>query len=277
MNSRVSALGRMIDIRYASNRFVVAAAGLGGAATLVYRIAADAGDPLLWAFRVAAAVFLAWALARELDPDHPVSAAVAAIAAGPAVALAPPEIGAMAGFIIAVRIIVRSTGMSAHPWELAAVVLFVAYLAAGPAGWPAAIALTWAMWIDGSHEHIPHPPSRIAALVAAAAAIAVAVVTFPTDLTFDRSWPATLVFLAGILAAWLAVNRMTAPVSTGDHDRAPLSPHRLALGRIMAGVGLGLAAVLTRLEPAAYGPLWTAIVATAVVAVARRASVETSR
>jgi hypothetical protein len=265
-----SALGRLIDIRYPSNLFVVAASVLGGASALGYLLITDGDDPLLWAFRTVAGVFLAWAIARELDPDHPVAAGVAALAGGAAVAMAAPEIGAMAGFLIASRIIVRTTGLSPHPWELVALVGFAGYLAASQAGWPAAAALIWAMWIDGGHTHAPHPPAKIAALVAAAVAIIVAVFTFPTDFALDRGWPATLVFLVGIGAAWISVNRLEQPVSTCDHVDTPLSPHRLAQGRIVAGAGLGLAAILTPLEPAAYAPLWAALVATALMSLASR-------
>jgi hypothetical protein len=268
----LTALGRLIDIRYSSNLFVVVASVLGGAVALGYLLLTDGDDPLLWAFRMGAGVFLSWAIARELDPDHPIAAGIAAVAGGAAVALAAPEIGAMAGFLIASRVVVRTTGLSPHPWELAALIGFAGYLAASQAGWPAAIALVWAMWIDGGHTHAPHPPAKLAAIVAAAVAIIVAVFTFPTDFALDRGWGATIVYLIGIVAAWISVHRLRVPTSRGDHDNAPLSPHRLAQGRTLAGAGLGLAAVVTTLEPAAYAPLWAALVATAVVTLTARRS-----
>ncbi len=262
---RHSALARLVDVRYASNRFVVAAAVLGGIIAFGYRWITDGADPFLWAFWVGAATFLGWATARELDPDHPRSAGIAAIAAGGAVAFGAPEIGAAAGFLIALRIIARTTGMSAHPWELALVVGFAGYLAASPAAWPAAIALVIAMWIEGGHEHVPHPPARVAAIAGGFIVPAVAVITFPSDLAVARGWGATAVFVVGIAAAWIGARRVRRPVSTGDRDRQPLSPSRIAQARIVAGIAIGMAAILTPADPAAYGPLLAATAAVAVV------------
>lgn len=260
-----SALARIVDVRYPSNRSIVTIAGAGGAGTVLFRFLTDAGDPMLWGFRVAVAVFLGWAIARELDPDHPWSAAVAGPLAGLGVAMAVPELGAAAGFLIATRIVARSTGMSAHRWELVGLVGFVGYLAASREAWPAALALVWALWIDGGHPHATHPPSRVAAAGAAIVAAVVVVVTFPSGFELDRGWGSTVVFLIGIGAGWVSINRLRPPSSTGDHDKEPLSPHRLAQARLLAGAGLGFAAILTTASPATHASLWTATVAVAIV------------
>ncbi len=273
---RHSALARLIDVRYASNRFVVMAAVLGGMVAFSYRWISDGADPFLWAFRVGAATFLGWAIARELDPDHPVSAGVAAIVAAGAVAFGAPEIGAVAGFLIAFRIAARTTGMSAHPWELALVVGFAGYLAAGPASWPAAIALVGALWIDGGHAHVPHPPARIAAIVAAFVVIAVAVFTFPADVSADGGWLALALLLAGAVLAGVAAARLRTPTSTGDRDRQPLSRGRVAQARALAGIALVVAAVLMPADPAAYGPLLAAVLAVAAVSFTTRTVVSAS-
>jgi hypothetical protein len=266
---RHSALARLIDVRYASNRFVVVAAVLGGIVAFGYRWITDGDDPFIWAFRVGAATFLAWAIARELDPDHPVSAAIAAVAGGGAVAFGSPEIGAAAGFLIALRIVARTTGMSAHPWELALVVGFAGYLAASPAAWPGAIVLVVAMWIDGGHEHVPHPPARVAAIAGAFIVPAVAVFTFPSGFAVGRDWGATAVFVIGVAAAWVGTRRLHRPTSTCDRYRQPLAHSRIAQARIVAGVAIGLAAILTPADPAAYGPLIAATIAAALVSLRR--------
>ena len=264
--ARFTALGRFIDLRHSSNRFVVAAAGLGGITTGVVGLAVGESDWFLWAFRVAAAIFIGWALARELDPDHPVSASIAAVASGAAVALGAPEIGAMAGFIIAIRIVTRSTGISAHPWELAAVALFAGYLSLSASGWPAAIVLIAALWIDGGHDHWRHPASRWAAIGATVLASVGTLVATPLSVSIGGVGMAEFVYAVGVLASIVAVRLADRPTATGDHDRQPLSLSRLKAGRILAGLGLALAALLTATDPAGYAPLWAAVVATAAVA-----------
>lgn len=267
---RHSALARLIDVRYASNRFVVIAAVLGGMIAFGYRWITDGDDPLLWAFRVGAATFLGWAITRELDPDHPRSAAIAAIAAGAMVGFGAPEIGAAAGFLIAFRITARTTGMSAHPWELALVVGFAGYLAASQASWPAAISLVAALWVDGGHEHRPHPPARVAAIAGAFIVIAVAVFTFPADIAVDRSGVATAVLVSGGFVAWIAVARLVTPRATCDRERQPLARGRIAQARVLAGAAFIVAAVITPVDPAGFGPLLASIVAVVAVSLTRR-------
>jgi hypothetical protein len=172
--------------------------------------------------------------------------------------------------LVAVRIMARTTGLSSHPWELVGLVGFVGYLAASPSGWPAAIILVGTLWIDGGHVHQPHPPARIAAVAAAVVAIVVVVIAFPTTFYAGRGWAGNAAFLIGAGATWPAVSRLEHPVSLGDHDRAPLSSLRLVQARIAAGLGIALGGALTTLHPAAYGPLWGAVVGVAVVALLRR-------
>jgi hypothetical protein len=267
---RHSALARLIDVRYASNRFVVIASVLGGITAFGYRWITDGDDPFLWALRVGAAMFLGWAITRELDPDHPLSAGIAAIAAGAMVGFGTLEIGAAAGFLIAVRIAARTTGMSAHPWELALVVGFAGYLAASQASWPAAVILLAALWVDGGHEYRPHPPARIAAVAGAFVVIAVAVFTFPAEIAGTRSGLSTAFLVSGGLAAWVAVARLATPTATCDRERKPLARGRIAQARILAGAGVVLAAVITPLDAAAYGPLLAAVFAVAAVSLTKR-------
>ena len=80
-------IGRLIDLRHRSNRYIVVATFVGGFGTLIWRWSNGLDDVLLWAFRAAAAVFLAWAIGRELDPDETMSAGVATVIVLPLLAL----------------------------------------------------------------------------------------------------------------------------------------------------------------------------------------------
>ncbi|MCJ7725459.1 MAG: hypothetical protein MUP76_03615, partial [Acidimicrobiia bacterium] len=80
---RNSGIGRPIDPRYPSNRFILIVAPLAGLAWRVWKLASE-GDwsPAVGRALVAGmATFLAWAIARELDPDRPWTAGVAAVLA----------------------------------------------------------------------------------------------------------------------------------------------------------------------------------------------------
>ena len=66
--SRVSALPRPLDFSYPSNRAAAAGLGLGVAAARLL------GRTWPGSLRVGLGTFSAWAIARELDPDEPLSA-----------------------------------------------------------------------------------------------------------------------------------------------------------------------------------------------------------
>lgn len=75
----LTSLSRSIDPRYPSNRLALAGSAVAALLTAVAGlVSVDLGFGPLGA---AIAVFLAWAIARELDPDHPASAAIAMPAA----------------------------------------------------------------------------------------------------------------------------------------------------------------------------------------------------
>ncbi|WP_291427989.1 hypothetical protein [Deinococcus sp.] len=103
--ARGSALARPLDFSYPSNR--VAAAGSVGAGL----VAAAFGRPWAQAAGVAGAAFLAWATARELDPDHPVTAN-GALPVAAAVALLGGAGNPLAGLAVlsGVRLIAGTTG-----------------------------------------------------------------------------------------------------------------------------------------------------------------------
>ncbi|OOV15478.1 hypothetical protein [Deinococcus sp. LM3] len=131
---RGSALARPLDFSYPSNR--VAAAGSAGAALLALAF----GRPWAQAVGVGGAAFLAWATARELDPDHPVTAN-AALPVAAAVALLGGAGNPLAGLAVlsGVRLIAGTTGEPATRADHAG--MLVQALLAGASGERAAAFL----------------------------------------------------------------------------------------------------------------------------------------
>ncbi|MDZ4132606.1 MAG: hypothetical protein U1E11_05660, partial [Dethiobacteria bacterium] len=78
MISKISALGRPIDLSYLTNRILVTVVLLAMAATLLYRLISGAPfvEALFNAAAVSLTVFLTWSLGREFDPQSDWSAFV---------------------------------------------------------------------------------------------------------------------------------------------------------------------------------------------------------
>ena len=77
---KISSLSRPLDMDYPDNRLIVLLCVMIFIASVLFRMLS--GDNLLpgiiWSIRAALSVFFAWALTKEIDPDHPESAMIAA-------------------------------------------------------------------------------------------------------------------------------------------------------------------------------------------------------
>lgn len=119
--SRFSGIARPLDSKYVSNRIVVYLS-LGclilgsGMQWLQGRGAAAA---LFWGLRLAAAVFLAWALTRELDPDrHPPALAAAGLSLTVVWLWGLPELMLLFWMLIGIRILNRTTGLKPKMFDI---------------------------------------------------------------------------------------------------------------------------------------------------------------
>lgn len=260
----ITGLGRPIDPRYPSNRYAVVASAVAAAAAGTVALAAGAQSPLVWAIRGGLAAFLAWAVARELDPDDTRSAALAAPLGAVALAAGAPSLLAVAAALLAVRIVVRTTGLWPTTIDLVAMAVL-----AGVAGWQfhgvwAGLALGGALAVD---TRLPRP-APLRGLGAGAVAAAAAVVTGVLGDGFSGGWAwpdvaQSMVLGAGALAV-LAL-RTGPPAAAGDYTGVPLDQRRLQAGRLiavtivastaLAGGGAGVAVL---------GPVWAAFAGVAL-------------
>lgn len=111
-----SALPRGIDWNNASNRFVVLFALGGGVVVAIINLwlRSDPALTLLDSVLMSLYVFLTWAIAREIDPDHPSSANVASIMTFAVTCFLlpglPVSILEMFVLLLVLRMVIRSTG-----------------------------------------------------------------------------------------------------------------------------------------------------------------------
>lgn len=257
---RASALARAIDFSDPSNRFAVAGtAGSVAAARLSGRA---------WgaALEIGTAGFLAWATARELDPDHPDTANAALPLAVLAALLGDvPHPLAGLGVLSGLRALAGTVGNAPTPLDLAALTGEAAL-----SGWLG---------------------DRIAALVPGAA---LSLSVLPDDVLQAPGWAPWLTAAAGLfpsggragrgrsvptdvltLAALGLTMALTAPEALRSRrDRSPLavSAERVRLARLLAIGTLG-AGLLAR-QTSSLAPLATAVL---TVGLRRVRSVQVNR
>ncbi|MCQ3805255.1 MAG: hypothetical protein OXC98_00030 [bacterium] len=94
------------------------------------------------------AAYLTWALTRELDPDHPISANLAALAGGGLALAMDTHAGVLFVMLLVVKVTVGSSGLSPALWEAAVLGLGAIVFAGTLTGWWAAMAMAAALALD---------------------------------------------------------------------------------------------------------------------------------
>lgn len=238
----ISGISRLIDVRHPSNLFVVVAAVAAGAAAVAWRYFGPGDDILRWGILSGGAVFLAWAIAREIDPDRPIGASVGALLALPLLAYGAPSLAAAAGVLLATRIAARTTGRSPTGVDAVVLIGLGAYLGRSPETWPAALIVVAALVVDRHLHDGPRSSSWMAGGVLLAS-IGAALVAAP-DVVWERLSRSggMLLALSLIAGAWL-LGRTRTPVSVCDVYGRPLHAPRLLSARVLGLVGLTVPAI----------------------------------
>lgn len=201
------------------------------------RSAVEAGAVAL---NAAVMLFLGWAIARELDPDHPRSAfVVTAIGALILLAGSAPA-GASVGLLVAMRVVIRSTGKRPSVLDLIAIPMLAGAFAWLPRGWIGGLAMATALVWD---TLLPDPgPRRGDAAAAATLAVTAAVTLYrdTLDAGFDGAGVVGWIVVGAALLAFVALKHYV-PRSQCDRSSKTIIASRLRVGRMLA-LGTGLAA-----------------------------------
>jgi hypothetical protein len=261
-----SALARPIDPSYVSNRFVLVAAGVAGAAWTVWKLVreGDVGAALVRGGAAAVAVFLAWAIARELDPDRPWTAGVAGVACGAVVGAGVPSLLVGAGALGATRLVAGTTGSAPRPADRIALVVLAGVVSVGDAGPAVGLAIAAALAVDALAPGRRSAHAGWAVPAAAGAAVGAAALwgtLAPSPgLPVGPEWAVVPLAAVGLLA----LGRPGSVAALGDVTGEPLSAVRIRLSRPIAV----LAAGLTFLWAGGVGSTAGSIVWSALAAVA---------
>lgn len=256
---RFTHLGRPLDWSDRSNLWAI---GLTLAAAVLALFFPGDRTPMAAVVQTALSVFLVWALGRELDPDRPITATIAAVAAGAAVLISgETSVAGIAGLMLGSRILVRSTGFVPYLTDIVAVGVFVGVFARDPVTWAAGLMVAGAVAGDA---FLPEPAPARHVWLALAIGVAVTLTAVLSD-ALPRTWelpdPVTLVYAAGgIVAGTLA--RALPLTSTGDgRGSSLLLPSRLRTARWLVVGAATLATLVGGGEFAAKTwPVWLTLI-----------------
>lgn len=124
------------------------------------------------AVRAGLAAYLTWALTRELDPDHPVSANLAALAGGGLGLAVETHAGVLFVMLLVVKVMVGSSGLPPASWEAGVLGMGSIVFAGTQTGWWAGMAMAAALFLDTQmHPGAPVLHRWIAASVSVGASV----------------------------------------------------------------------------------------------------------
>lgn len=241
-----SHLVRRIDIRSPSNVAIAILTVITGGIAVVRWLGAEPGEIVL----APVYVFLIWALIREIDPDHHWAALVGAtLTAGWALSGANVTSAlAIAGLMVAARIVTSTTGRRPLPLDLVAVGVFGVAIGFTVEGWAAGFGIALAIYLDDRFA----VESRLMAVGAAAATAVGTTVMATLTSAFPERLPdidQVMAIAAGLAALLLLIREPAHPISQVDARHAAfIDRSRLHSCRSMVGILLFLMTVLTGVD-----------------------------
>ena len=209
--------------------------------------------------RAGLAAYLSWALCREIDPDHPVSANLAALAGGALALALETHAGVLFVMLLVVKVLVGGSGLSPAGWEAAALGLGAVVFAGTLNGWWAGMAMAVALFLDTwTYPLAPDSHRWIAGAVGVGASIFYALLGMPDPqwrayvgavvmaalcLAYGRSTPVRRLATTAVVAGLPAGARLVGMVDDAGFWQGSVLEYALLAG----GLAMGAVLCLTRI------------------------------
>lgn len=259
---RISGIGRPLSLKYPTNRaIIIIVASVFVLGTVTKLVAGDSFiASIFWAFSAAVALFFAWALARELDPDSNASAFIsAALMLVALFFVGLPALLTLFWFLLITRILNRITGVVPKPLDLAVVIILAVVLSWQELwvyGLITALMLYVNSWIDGEKK------KGITLVVIVSTLVVLSAFLGNASFTTIEISAGTIVAATFFTLLFIPVICMTTKLkSLTDITKDPVSVFRLRLARV-AALATGILVVIMQGNTGFNDllPLWAAIV-----------------
>lgn len=257
----ITSLGRAVDPAYRTNRAITLLALVAAAAMSAFRILS--GDPPPASLSAGAAVgfalFLTWAVARELDPAHDLSAFVGVgLAPLGMLFLGTPSLLLVLWLLLALRLVNRTVGLPATPLDSLAVLGLGTWLS-WQGDWLVAPITALAFLLDG----LLAPPLRyhlVFSILSFAAAGIMALWRGQEVPARNITLPLTLALALTSLLFGVVIATTREVQATGDATGEPLNPARVRAAQILTLLAASLYVVWGG-EPGAVAllPVWASM------------------
>lgn len=227
---RITRLWRPFDLSTTSNQIGVFGPVLVALGSLAWDFAAGNTPEFLQAIWVLITAFLAWAIARELDPDRPHTATLSLALAGLVAAVGPWQTPLLisAATLLGLRVLAGTVGGDLKPLDLVVVVGLTIFAGTRIEGWVVVLLLGLGILDSRPDGYLRALPAM---LIGVAIAVFIADPGLPSRSLPDEVWLWTLITVAAIA---LAVRQDRIRSRTDIFDR-PIRWPNVRAARVMAG------------------------------------------
>jgi hypothetical protein len=265
-----TSLSRFINpLKFPTHRLLALCVPLAGVILGIYTLltGGDFGTAVMAGFHAGASAMLAWVLAREIDPDNDYSAFVAIGIATLGAFIATPNIWALAGAVVLLRIINHIVGYPAKITDsiIAIAIGMATMLVTG--AWIYGVVVAVAFMIDAL---LPKAPNFQWGMV-----LAMLVLMLPTwnylnvGLTNPpQNWLVVVLGISALFAGHIFTTRHF--TTQCDATQAPVMPIRIRAGMVFF-VGMGILFAVLYGDAGVYAlmPLWSVITGVMIFRVMR--------
>lgn len=128
---RITSIGRPLDPGYPTNRMIILICAIVMVIASLFRLSLDntASTSIIYGTKAGIAIFLVWAISREIDPDHEIAAFVPVIISLiPVILFGVQPVLPLFWLLLILRIVNRSTGLKAGILDTITVILLSIFL-----------------------------------------------------------------------------------------------------------------------------------------------------
>lgn len=233
--SDITTLGRPVDLSYPTNRAIAILALVVAVAGGIFRLLSGAEllESALWGIGAGFVLFLTWALGRDLDPDHDLSAFVGVgLVLIALLFFEPPSLLVVLWLLLVLRIVNRTAGPPVRPLDSLGVLGLGAWLT-WQGHWMVGLVTAIAFLLDG----LLSPPLRTQLFASGLAFVATVVLSIFNGEMVMESGPTMPVAISsavmtGLFLVVIATSREVQTV--GDLTGTPLNPRRVQAAQVLA-------------------------------------------
>lgn len=253
----ITTLGRKLDLEYPNNRLIIQLATLVTISALVFYliITKEISTSFVYGIKAGITIFLLWAIAREMDPDHESAAFIPVILTLPHVIIfGLHPIFPLIWFLLLLRLVNRSTGAKAGIIDSLAILSIGAFLTY-QLSWVFGTISALGFFLDGrlSSPYRGHLIPAVLLLLYSGLALIHEI----TDVVMDMSLLKIVAFTVMILLALpLFTNRDTI-ISIGDRTGERLDEQRIKATQLLAVFSVSAFMLFSTASDGFWPLVWT--------------------